>query len=459
MFREDRVNDVYILSQEVKLRQESFGGIVFHKKKALTVELDKSAFNLIKSFKYPLSISQILESVDRIQSTQVKEILSRFIHYKIIVRSSANPVPFNLKNLESGDSQTVGGKWLCAPETVHLSITSKCNFTCPSCYRMGVNRELRTEQICELIDQLASLKVFQLAIGGGEPLLRKDIFEILAYCVRRGIVANLTTNGSLITQNAVHRLSNLSLGQINISLNGYSGITNFGRGKLAFLKAVEAIKLLKTSPLRVGVNLLVTPKNLPHLEQILSFIDSMGIRYINILRPKPAKSNIKWYQSNKLLRKHLWKLKNILILWQERLCIGVDSALVCLMSDLSAHQMQKRGIYGCSAGKRICNVDPSGKVYPCSFLTWESFLAGDVKLKPLVKIWREAEIFKSLKNASEKLHGRCGLCDIKNFCCGARCIVYLETGDLFAEDTQCIALNKIQEKEYEDHKSQGRVSI
>jgi pyrroloquinoline quinone biosynthesis protein E len=457
MVREDRVNDVYICSREVKLRRESFGGIAFHKKRALAVELDKPAFNLIKSFKHPLSISQILESLDGIQSTQVKEILLKFIHYKIIVRSSANPVLFNPEKPKSGNCQIAGERWLCAPETVHLSITGKCNFTCPSCYRLDTDKELTTQQIFELIDQLASLKVFQLAIGGGEPLLRKDIFEILAHSAQRGIVANLTTNGSLITKTTVKHLSNFSIGQINISLNGHSETTNFTRGRFAFLKATQAIKLLKASPLRIGVNLLVTPENLPHLEQILSFIDSMNIRYINILRPKPTKNNTRWYQSNKLLRKHLGKLKSILISWQDRLCIAVDSALVCLMSDLSAYEMQKRGIYGCSAGKRICSVDPSGKVYPCSFLTWKDFLAGDVKLNPFIEIWREAEVFKLLRNTWEKLRGRCGSCSIKNFCGGARCIVFFEGGDLFAEDRQCI-LNKTEDKDYEDHKFKGRVS-
>lgn len=117
-----------------------------------------------------------------------------------------------------------------------------------------MDEELTTHQIFDLIDQLASVKVFQLAIGGGEPLLRKDIFKILAHSAKRGIVTNLTTNGSLTTQNTAKHLFNLSIGQINISLNGNSEMTNFGRGKFAFLKAVEGMKLLKSSksfPIRI----------------------------------------------------------------------------------------------------------------------------------------------------------------------------------------------------------------
>ena len=73
---------------------------------------------------------------------------------------------------------------------------------------------------CALIDQWASMRVYQLAVGGGEPLLYAGLFDVLRYARDRGIVPNLTTNGTLIDAKAVQELECAGVGQVNISWNG-----------------------------------------------------------------------------------------------------------------------------------------------------------------------------------------------------------------------------------------------
>ena len=108
---------------------------------------------------------------------------------------------------------------LSAPEVVHFSVTSNCNLDCPFCYRLD-NKDMSTEQITGFIDELARMRVFQLAIGGGEPLLRDDLPAIIDYCYKKNIVPNLTTNGTLLNSSFLKQVSG-KVGQINISSNEY----------------------------------------------------------------------------------------------------------------------------------------------------------------------------------------------------------------------------------------------
>src|SRR5439155_12292574 len=88
-----------------------------------------------------------------------------------------------------------------APESVHLQLNNVCNLRCPSCY-VGLQKEdvgsIPLERLCSLIDEWAAMGVFQLALGGGEPLLSPNFAPVVHYARRRGIVPNVTTNGWLL---------------------------------------------------------------------------------------------------------------------------------------------------------------------------------------------------------------------------------------------------------------------
>ncbi len=120
------------------------------------------------------------------------------------------------------------------------------------------------------------------------------------------------------------------------------------------------------------MNLLITPTLLPRLSQVLARLQALGIRRVAVLRPKPpaipGDDDTAWYDSNRLRRTDLLRLRAVLNAWQRALALEVDSALVSLMGDASPSPLRRRGIYGCTAGQRICTVWPDGRVTPCSFL-------------------------------------------------------------------------------------------
>jgi radical SAM protein with 4Fe4S-binding SPASM domain len=281
------------------------------------------------------------------------------------------------------------------------------------------------------------MQVFQLAVGGGEPLLYEGLVDVLHYARQRGIVPNLTTNGTLLDAATVRELKRAGVARVNLSWNGPTEDADqpscgFGR----------ALPLLLNSTLRVGVNLLVTPTLLSRLPQVFAHLWTQGVQQVTILRPKPpafsTKASEGWYAAHRLRRGDLLTLRDVLSAWQGVLDLEVGSALVCLMSDAELARLRWRGVYGCAAGRRICTVWPDGQVTPCSFLA--DLSTGNVCQTPFAELWACGEGWERLRDPGDRLEGGCSDCDIVSQCGGARCVTRYETGYvgwLFSGDTEC----------------------
>jgi pyrroloquinoline quinone biosynthesis protein E len=333
-----------------------------------------------------------------------------------------------------------GSYTLSAPEVIHLGITARCNQACPGCYvpRSSVGSELPVSEWRALIDQWAQMHVFQLAVGGGEPLLYEGLVDVLRYARQRGIVPNLTTNGTLLGAATVRELECAGVVRVNLSWNGPTDDTD--KHSLGFGRALP---LLLDSTLRVGVNLLVTPALLSRLPQVLGQLRAQGVRQVTILRPKPpafsTEASEVWYDAHRLRRADLLTLRDVLSVWQKVLDLQVGSALVGLMGDAAPAHLRWRGVCGCTAGRRICTVWPDGRITPCSFLA--DLSAGNVCQVPFAELWARGEGWEQLRDPRARLQGGCADCTIVAQCSGACCVARYETGhtagELFPGDTEC----------------------
>ena len=302
------------------------------------------------------------------------------------------------------------GQTLSAPETVHLAITGRCNLSCPGCYvpPQGAGPELTATEWRGLIDQWADLHVFQLAVGGGEPLLYEGLYDLLAYARQRGIVSSLTTNGTLLTADVVRRLERAGVARVNVSWNGPDD-----RREERSSIAVRALRLLLDSTVQAGVNVLVTHALLPHLPELFAHLHMLGVRRVTILRPKPPvmpqPNGLAWYDANQLRRADLQRLRATLSAWRGALALEVDCALTGLMAELPPAILHRRGIYGCTAGRRICTVWPDGRVTPCSFLADRS--AGDMRRTPFAELWQRGQNWELLRAPVAWPGHACAVCD------------------------------------------------
>lgn len=411
------------LAEVVVLRPEAFGGMAFHRKRGITLEIDQDAYDFLCTCLTPGPLPSA--------NHPASHLVPQLVRLGFLQPTSRMVAPAGMPPQASwvGDGTT-----LSAPETVHVAITTRCNLSCPGCYvpRREGNSELTVTDWCNLIAQWAQMQVFQIAVGGGEPLLYAGLFEVLAYARQQGLVPNLTTNGTLLDRDAVWHLQQAGVARVNVSWNSPGG-DNWGRNQAAS----RVLRLLLDSTMEVGVNLLVTPALLPRLPQVLARLQALGIRRVTVLRPKPpaipSDANTAWYDSNRLRRADLLRLRAVLNAWQRALALEVDSALVGLMGDADPARLRWRAIHGCTAGRRICTVWSDGRVTPCSFLG--DLETGNVCQTPFVELWKQGRNWELLRDPIARPQGSCTGCAVALYCGGARCTARYEKSNA---STTCI---------------------
>jgi MoaA/NifB/PqqE/SkfB family radical SAM enzyme len=146
--------------------------------------------------------------------------------------------------------------------------------------------ELSVEQIFKVIDAAAAYGIKEFLLTGGEPFLREDIFDICAYSHSRGLRNIITTNGVLIDAGLAGRIAGSHLNHIHFSLDGLEEANDYYRGKNAFSKTIEAIKLLDKQRaagrhFSLGVALTVMNENVPELYEIVKLADELNVDVIN----------------------------------------------------------------------------------------------------------------------------------------------------------------------------------
>ncbi len=423
----------FVRTFDLVLRRECYGGIIFNRANGATVEVDNELFQVLNFLEKPKNFEEIEKQVNnfckkRHASLKIAYLLKELIEYGLIKMFYGIRKESGTENASAKFVETVCKDFLSAPEVVHLSVTSKCNLNCPFCYEKSEKMEMTTEQLFGLIDELAEMRVFQLAIGGGEPLLRKDILKIIQHCCEKGIVPNLTTNGLLLSKRIMNQLSG-KVGQINISLNNHLIDNN--------IFDISKVQDLKAYGIRVGLNFLATSGRIQFMEGFLSKLDKTLITNVIILRPKPTPLNMKWFEKNKLTSKDIKLLDDMFRRLNAKIDLHVDCSLVFLMRKISKEFLQSKAVYGCVAGERFCTIKSNGDVFPCSFLTTKAFLAGNVLDTPFSSIWNNSVIFKNMRSIKNNVMGVCRNCLIKKNCGGCRALALFETGNLYAEEKFC----------------------
>lgn len=319
-----------------------------------------------------------------------------------------------------------------APESVHLQLNNVCNLRCPSCY-VGLQEEdrgsLPLERIFALIAEWAEMGVFQLALGGGEPLISPKFAPVVRRARQIGIVPNVTTNGWAITEGLLDEIAG-RIGEVRISLNDVVSVnTQWLEEKAARARGV-----------RFGFNLIVTRRNLDRLAGLLGWACAQGATTINLIRPKPAPGNAPWYAQNALAPADSRRLLGLLRELEPvcaRTTLTVDCAFSFLFYGLPAEELKARGVAGCAMGDRFATVRWNGDVYPCSHLHGEAFKAGNVLSESFRDIWERSAVFTDVRRELGQVEGPRGGCGHNAFCKGCRAVMQQETGNWLAADHEC----------------------
>ena len=326
---------------------------------------------------------------------------------------------------------------LDAPICLTWELTYACNLQCVHCLSSSGQRderELSTDEAKKILDDLRDLQVFYINIGGGEPMVRRDFFELLEYSVSNGIGVKFSTNGAFIDEEKAQRLAAMDYLDIQISLDGVDAATNDAvRGEGSHAMAIRAMDNLKAANFgQFKISVVVTRHNVSQLDEFKALADFYGAQ-LRITRLRPAgRGADTWHElhpTNAQQREiYDWLLKH-----GENVLTG-DSFF-----HLNAFGETLPGLNMCGAGRVVCLIDPIGDVYACPFVIHDEFKAGNVRDEGgFSKVWKQSDLFLSLREPQSA--GACASCGAFDACQGGCMAAKFFTGlPLDGPDPECVA--------------------
>jgi heme b synthase len=335
---------------------------------------------------------------------------------------------------------------------VAWEITRSCNLNCVHC-RAAAERgpypgELVTEKCLEILDQIAQVAQPIVILTGGEPLLRKDVFELAQHGTRLGLRMVMATNGTLVTPEIAERIKGSGIKRVSISIDGANAEEHdqFRKVPGAFDASLQSIEWLNREGIEFQINTTVTRHNVHQIREILDLAVNLGAvaHHIFLLVPTGrakdmVNQEIDAQEYEKLLH-WFYDMRNQVPLHLKATCAPHYYRIL----RQEAHARGEKVNFdtygldavtrGCLGGISFCFISHEGIVQPCGYLELNS---GDLRKSSFGEVWRDSQIFKRLRDLSA-YDGKCGRCEYLKFCGGCRARAYENTGDYMAEEPLCI---------------------
>jgi mycofactocin radical SAM maturase len=324
---------------------------------------------------------------------------------------------------------------LDAPICLTWELTYACNLACVHCLSSSGRSdpaELTTAEALRLIDDLAAMQVFYVNVGGGEPTIRADFFELLEYAVSRRVGVKFSTNGTRITPERARALARMDYVDVQVSIDGATAATNDRvRGAGSYASARAAMDHLAGAgfgPFKISV--VMTRHNIPELDQFEALAGQYGAQ-LRLTRLRPAGRGADTWSELHPTAEQQRQLYNWLI--DRPQVLTGDSFF-----HLSALGAPLPGLNMCGAGRVVCLVDPVGDVYACPFVLHPEFRAGSVR-EPggFSGVWRQSGLFSDLRRPASA--GACSSCGSFDACQGGCMAAKFFTGlPLDGPDPECV---------------------
>jgi mycofactocin radical SAM maturase len=325
---------------------------------------------------------------------------------------------------------------LDAPICLTWELTYACNLACRHCLSSSGRRdpaELSTAEAKAVIDELERMQVFYVNIGGGEPTIRPDFWELVDYATAHHVGVKFSTNGVRITPEVADRLAASDYVDVQISIDGATADVNDAvRGEGSFAMAVRAMENLAAAGF-VGFKLSVvcTRHNIPQLDAFQAIADRYGAQLrLTRLRPSGRGADV-WDELHPTAAQQR-QLYEWLLARGERVLTG-DSFF-----HLAGYGESLPGLNLCGAGRVVCLIDPVGDVYACPFAIHDAFRAGNVRDGGgFTAVWRESALFRTLRGPQAA--GACAACSAYDSCRGGCMAAKFFTGlPLDGPDPECV---------------------
>lgn len=340
------------------------------------------------------------------------------------------------------------------------NITRRCNLKCLHCYAHARNipfdNELTTMEGKKLIDDLAGFGVPVLLISGGEPLIRKDLPELAAYAVGKGMRAVISTNGTLITPQMAGTLKEIGLSYVGISLDGMEEINDRFRGvKGAFRSALKGIENCKKAGIKVGLRFTINKINVGEIPDLFKLIEENDIPRICFYHlvyagrgSKLVEEDLSHEESRRAVDLIMDFTKKLHDQGKPKEVLTVDNhadgPYIYLRLKKENPERAKEVLEllkmneGNNSGRGIGCISWDGEVHADQF--WRHYSFGNVKDRPFSEIWTDTSdpLMNKLKEKKKYAKGKCGTCRWLDICAGNfRVRSEAVTGDIWAPDPAC----------------------
>jgi mycofactocin radical SAM maturase len=343
--------------------------------------------------------------------------------------TSVAPVPRLIEQFERG---------LDAPICLTWELTYACNLACVHCLSSSGKRdprELSTDQCKAIIDELQRMQVFYVNIGGGEPTIRPDFWELVDYATAHHVGVKFSTNGVRITPEVAAKLAASDYVDVQISLDGATAEVNDAvRGAGSFEMATRALENLAAAGFSdAKISVVVTRHNVSQLDDFKALADSFGATLrITRLRPSGRGADV-WDELHPTAAQQR-ELYDWLVANGERVLTGDSFFHLSGLGEPGA----LAGLNMCGAGRVVCLIDPVGDVYACPFAIHDRFLAGNVlRDGGFDTVWKLSKLFTELREPQSA--GACGSCGHYDACRGGCMAAKFFTGlPLDGPDPECV---------------------
>lgn len=390
------------------------------------------------------------------------------------------------------------------PFEIVWNFTYQCNLRCKHCYENAGNKrstELSTDQakhVLDILSHIAGVGLPALSLSGGEPLARKDFFELAAYAKKRVGYLSVASNGTLITKDNARKLKEVGIDYVEISLDGATAkIHDDFRGiDGAFDRTVAGIQNCVEEGVDTCIATVLHRDNIAHLDRLLELSKQLNVRFMhfNYIPTGRAKSHVELDLTPRQRLGVLERMgKEIMGLYlqakKEELTQGHSDIKVdkffstcpqyaSVTKEISrqqgesfmveAHYAAKKGVEsvanflgGCGAGRLYCCLEPNGDIKPCVFFpTNNKTVLGNILTDNFEEIWDthpflwDLRVRESLEDYTvENQRVGCGDCPDKYICggCRARAYSYFD-GNVKAPDIGCIHNEPLWKKLVADKK-------
>ncbi|MBW0104853.1 mycofactocin radical SAM maturase [Pseudonocardia sp. KRD291] len=325
---------------------------------------------------------------------------------------------------------------LNSPICLTWELTYACNLACVHCLSSSGRRdprELDTAEAKHVIDELQRMQVFYINIGGGEPTVRPDFWELLDYSIDHNVGVKFSTNGIKLDKKRAKQLAATDYVDIQISMDGATAAVNdHVRGPGSFDTSIRALENLAEAGFgQPKISVVMTRENVDQLDEFKAIADKYNAQLrITRLRPSGRGADV-WDELHPTAPQQK-QLYDWLVANGDNILTG-DSFF-----HLSAFGEALPGLNLCGAGRVVCLIDPVGDVYACPFAIHENFLAGNVRSPGgFQEVWQNSELFTELRQP--QTGGACASCNHYDSCQGGCMAAKFFTGlPLDGPDPECV---------------------